>query len=296
VDIKLPNPFKLLITLFFCLLLSENKLSAQTRRALVIGISEYPKESGWHRINGSNDIEIIVRTLNQFGFQNRNIQILRNSEATKSAIVSGFENLIRTSQRGDIVYIHFSGHGQLITDLDGDEESGYDEAWIPYDAKRRFVRGVYEGENHLIDDQVNELLHRLRNVVGESGDILVVVDACHSGGSTRNIGDDEFIMRGAMDRFVIPLTERPARRPPNTTNWTTISASESFQSNFETRINGRWFGSLSYAIYSNRERISNADSYLFIFSILKGAVNNLVRFPQTPVIENGNRQNLIFVR
>ena len=271
-------------------------LSAQTKRALVIGIGDYPKESGWTKINGNNDIEIITATLNAYGFNNPNIQTLKDHQATKRAIVSAFETLIGNASRGDIIYIHFSGHGQLITDVSGDElpsRGGYDESWIPYDARKRFVKGQYEGENHLIDDEINALLHQLRTAVGNNGDILVVVDACHSGGSTRGRNGEDVVVRGTPDKFIIPNVTR-GNAPPNTTNWTTISASESYQSNFETRINGEWFGSLSYAIYSNKDNL-NADSYLSIFSTLRETVTNLVRFPQTPVIENGNRNNVIFV-
>jgi len=288
--------FKFIISFFACLLLFGTELSAQTKRAIVIGIGDYPKESGWRRINGHNDIEIITTTLNQYGFNNRNIQILNDQQATKKAIISAFENLIKNSAKGDIAYIHFSGHGQLITDLIGNQSNGFSEAWIPYDAQKRFVKGKYEGENHLIDNEINALLHRLRNAVGTNGDILVVVDACHSGGSTRgeDENDDEVIARGTIDRFVIPLATKPKPKAENTTSWTTISASQSFQTNFESRIDGKWFGSLSYAIFYNKDKF-NGNSYFSIFEILKDKVNNLVRFPQTPVIENESRTNLIFV-
>ena len=128
---------------------------------------------------------------------------LKNEEATKSRIVNEFKNLVGRSGRGDIVYIHFSGHGQLVKDLDNDEPDGYDESWIPYDAYRKCCKKD-NGDMHLVDDEINVLLTELRQKVGDSGQILVVVDACHSGGSSRgrNYNDADVVSRGVNDVFI----------------------------------------------------------------------------------------------
>ena len=128
-----------------------------TKRALIIGIGTYPDESGWSTISGDKDIAIVEKTLLANGFKQDDIAVLANSQATHDAIVHSFETLVQSSQKGDIVYIHFSGHGQLITDTNGDEPNGFDESWIPYDARKVFTKGIYEGENHLVDDQLNEI-------------------------------------------------------------------------------------------------------------------------------------------
>ena len=57
-------------------------INAQEKRALLIGIGNYPKEYGWSMIHGQNDIEIIQPTLNALDFQN--IIVLRDSDATYS--------------------------------------------------------------------------------------------------------------------------------------------------------------------------------------------------------------------
>ncbi len=277
------------ITLIFC---SYITIKAQTKRAIVIGIGNYPTENGWHKINGNNDIEIITAALNEYGFNNENVQVLKDDKATKKAIIAAFNNIIKNSAINDIAYIHFSGHGQLITDVDGDEHSGYDEAWIPFDAGKTFIKGKYEGQNHLVDDEINVLLHKLKNTIGSKGEILVVVDACHSGGSTRGKYNEDEIVRGTADKFKIPIINR-MQKEQSPVNWATITACESYQNNFECKINNKNFGSLSYAIYSNKDKL-NTNSYLSVFSILKNAIFNLIEYPQTPVLENGNRSNLIF--
>ncbi len=47
-------------------------------------------------------------------------------------MVKAFKRLAARCRRGDIVYVHYSGHGQLMTDLDGDEAlrwNGRHSAW-----------------------------------------------------------------------------------------------------------------------------------------------------------------------
>ena len=70
---------------------------------------------------------------------------------------------------GDIIYLHFSCHGQPIEDIDGDEDDGWDEALIPFDAKKKYQKGTYTGENHITDDELNSYLKRLtlESIFGE---------------------------------------------------------------------------------------------------------------------------------
>lgn len=134
-------------------------VSAQNKLALLIGIGQYPQESGWPTIHGDNDVTIIKDLLFDQDFKEENIFTLTNSTATKASITSTLEALRQKAKQGDIVYIHFSGHGQQVTDLDGDEDDHYDEAWIPYDARKKYEAGIYEGENHIIDDELNNYLN-----------------------------------------------------------------------------------------------------------------------------------------
>lgn len=152
-----------------------------TKHALVVGIGRY-KDPAWPEIHGDRDVPMVKTLLNKAGYTH--ITTLTNSRATKQAIMSEFKRLARTAGQGDTIYIHFSGHGQQITDTNGDEDDGLDEAWIPYDAMREYSDS-YHGQTHIIDDEVAIWLTEMRNRVGHTGQILVVVDACHSGDSSR---------------------------------------------------------------------------------------------------------------
>lgn len=264
-------------------LLAMLSVQAVTRRALVIGIGDYPASSGWAKINGDKDIPMVEEMLTANGFSKANIVELKNQQATCAAIKSEFEKLIAKSQAGDYVYIHFSGHGQQITDVNGDEEDKFDEAWIPYDAQFAFAKGKYEGQNHIIDDQLNQYLHRIREKVGTTGKIIVVADACHSGGGSRaEEEDEEYVIRGTSDNFVIPNPKNGTSITLFPIEWTMISACKDYQFNQEYKGNG----SLTYALYQYRANFSTLSAKqirLKVASCFKEVLR--LKFTQTPVLE-----------
>lgn len=218
------------------------QLSAQAKRALVIGVGEQADKS-WTKINGDKDVPYVQQMLQNVGY--KDVRTLVNKQATKTGIISAFKQLTSQCTTGDIVYIHFSGHGQLVTDVNGDEDDGWDEAWIPYDACLRYGKDD-RGERHLIDDEINVLLLGIRNRIGDSGKLLVVVDACHSGDSSRGEDIGETV-RGVKDEFVIPGSHF-GKTKKATERWLTLSACKDYQLNQEMKR--PQVGKLTYALYS----------------------------------------------
>lgn len=269
----------LLILLIFLPLVAFNAWG-QSRHALLIGIGNYPKDSGWNLIHGNNDIAIIRDALIRQGFSSENILQLIDSEATKENILLSFDKLSECCQAGDVVYLHFSGHGQQITDLNGDEEDGFDEAWIPYDAKKVYVSGEYEGENHLTDDELNTLFTKLRVRVGARGKIIIVADACHSGSGSRGSTDDEVFVRGTGDKFLIPSKVSNVVKKSDSTEWLFIAACKPYQSNYEFRSPaGEYYGVLSYVISVESKRF-DVCRYMDLLKEWSNSVSELSRYPQ----------------
>ena len=258
------------IFLIIVLLFLSVSVSAQTRRGLVIGIGEQ-KDKNWAKINGDRDVPYVQQMLNDAGY--KNVRTLLNSQATKSGIVAAFKKLSCQCTIGDVVYIHFSGHGQLVTDVNGDEQDGWDEAWIPYDACLKYGKKD-KGEKHLIDDEINVLLMGIRNKIGNSGKLLVVVDACHSGDSSR--GDEDEVIRGVKDEFVIPVKKK-GKTVKAPERWITLSACKDFQLNQEMKMPK--VGKLTYALYMTAQKgkvsLTEIESMM---SAYRG------RLPQTPVL------------
>jgi len=259
-----------------------------TKRALVIGIGSYPESSGWNQINGDKDVPIVEAMLVSNGFQKSDIVKLINSQATATAIRQEMNTLIGKAQTGDIIYIHFSGHGQQVTDVHGDEEDGLDEAWIPYDACFAYSKGSYEGSNHIVDDQLNVWLTQLRKKIGAQGKITVVADACHSGGASR--GDEpDLVVRGSADTFVIP--HKPVAftgEAGNAIDWIFISACKSYQCNYE--YNGS--GSLTYALSIQRSLTSTPCSD--VQRAIRTTIASVIPYTQTPVVESKDQQQSLF--
>ena len=230
------------------MLFASHITQAQTKRALVIGIGKQ-EDSAWNKINGDKDVPYVLEILNAANYE----QIITcvNEEATKAGIVSAFHTLTESCQPSDIVYIHFSGHGQQMRDKSNDEVDILDECWIPYDAYRK-PSDTYRGEKHLVDDEVNMLLTNIRNKIGDGGKMLVVVDACHSGDATRGRGETargvEDIFKAYKPLLGIPSGEQNTNIHSNAERWITLSACESNQVNIE--IKSPAVGKLTYSIYS----------------------------------------------
>lgn len=231
-------------------------LEAKTRRAVVIGLGEQLDKS-WGKINGDKDVPLVVSMLMANGFSD--ITTLTNKKATKAGIVNAFNSLINRSRKGDIIYIQFSGHGQMMTDLNGDENDGLDEAWIPYDAYLKYC-SKDKGEKHLSDDEIAQYLTKLHSKIGSEGVIAVVVDACHSGDSTRDLCDrNSIVVRGVDVDFVIP-GKRSKSSVRSSETWLTLSACQDFQLNQE--YNG--VGKLTHILANNwRDYVGKSDHTIY---------------------------------
>ena len=118
----------------YILLLFSLSVTAQTKRALVIGLGEQ-QDKAWNKINGDKDVPLVQAMLKNAGF--KSVTTLVNRQATKVGIVEAFKRMTASCKHGDVVYIHYSGHGQQMTDVHNDEKDGLDECWIPYDACRK---------------------------------------------------------------------------------------------------------------------------------------------------------------
>ena len=261
-----------LFSFLSCFVVAQNKL------ALVIGIGDYPEESGWCKIHGDSDIPIITEMLELNGFESRCVQTLSNEAATKATIMSALNNLVDKANSGDVVYIHFSGHGQQITDLDGDEPDGYDEAWIPYDACQSYSN-QYQGQNHIVDDELYDCLNSLRAKVGDVGKIIVVSDACHSGSGSRG-DEDEDVVRGVQDKFELPNERKVNKAKREHTAWLFISACKAYQNNFEYRdAQGNYHGMMSYLLWDNRADISKG-TWQEVMASIDNRMLHIAKYPQ----------------
>lgn len=252
---------------------------AQTKRALIIGLGKY-EDRAWGKINGDRDVPLVASMLKKARFNT--IITLVDSQATKKKIISAFNSLALQSKESDIIYIHFSGHGQQMTDLNGDEEDGKDESWIPYDGYKKPCNKDH-GEKHLSDDEICVLLTKIKYKIGISGKLIVVVDACHSGTSTWSNNQEADIIRGTNEIFLTPTRSYASKRPKFIwKNWVTISACKDNQNNYELR--GKNIGKLSYALYELIKSNSSFTDKQFESRLKQYFAKTSSPHEQTPII------------
>jgi hypothetical protein len=274
--------------------LSTNFAIAAERWAIVVGISNYPVQSGWRAINGAKDIGLIVPMLELNDFAQEKITTLSDEQATKKNIKQSIEALCLKLAEGDIVYFHFSGHGQLITDIDGDEvdengiQRGYDQSFIPYDAQIKYNANGYRGENHIVDDELNVWFSQIKNKIGTSGKLLVVLDACHSGNGSRGETDDEIVCRGVKDPFVIPSNADIATTITNKTNrkidWVCISACKWVETSEEYQGNGRLSVAISRVLKPSLTKKQLKEALVEEYKTMSS------RLPQSVEVETGKSE------
>ncbi len=293
---------KLILWIFTAILLITSAANGQTKRALLIGIGNYPRGNGWNNLSSENDLHYLSNVLRIKGFQQEHITLLRNESATRAGIEKAVEDFIRTCKPGDAVMLHFSGHGQQITDDDGDEADGYDEAWVPYDAKARFDPVEYRGDRHIRDDQIGKWVDALSTVVGSTGTVLVNIDACHSGTATR--AQALAVARGTPTPFKLPGGGAKNFKPAGAAasdflsnsniekaNVVVFSASSPVQINYETMdANQQGVGSLSYGFAKALASLPAGATYADLFYRVKASIQ--ANLPdQSPMMEgNGNQQ------
>lgn len=127
---------------------------------------------GWEGKLGGTipDVRLFERNLSPRGFT---IQLVLDDKATRSNVTKILGQYALRAKAGDTVCIAYSGHGNNVTDVTGDENDGMDETWV-----------LWDGE--LIDDNLWTILKRFKPGVR----VLMFSDSCHSGTMYRNARRD----------------------------------------------------------------------------------------------------------
>ena len=90
------------------------------KRALLCGVNIYAIPGADLR-GCVNDVENMKEVLTGlFEFDEADIAVLQDHEATKENVQRGLEQLTSGVSPGDVIYFHFSGHGSNVPDQDGD--------------------------------------------------------------------------------------------------------------------------------------------------------------------------------
>ena len=134
--------------------------------ALIIGIDKYEHvRSLDYAVKDAEDIHSML--VDKFNFQQDNIVLLKDEEATKTSIIQEFSNITKKAGDNDRVLIFFAGHGET-TDLPAGGEMGF---LLPVDGDKTdlYVSAIKMEELKTI------------SLLSEAKHILYLVDACYGG-------------------------------------------------------------------------------------------------------------------
>ena len=238
--------------------------NATVKRALLIGIGKYevlPRLPG-----AKNDIDLVQQVLmSRYGFSDNNVHILRDEDATRVGVLSALNKIVTEAGPNDVVYIHYSGHGSQVEDLNGDEpDDQLDETIVPQD-------GRTEGVADITDDELEAILAQLK-----TSQAVVVLDSCHSGTATRGLEvrvrsvptDDRIALYkkgGVLTRAIVPLNKHP---------YVLFSGAASHEEALDGPVDGRYHGFFTHSLFKSLQSAPTGASTREIFA---GAKSELKR-------------------
>ena len=186
--------------------MTEQSLSTNTsptRRALLIGINKYPQLIPNYQLNGCvNDIIAVRRFLIEHaGFDDVRLLLSERDERMplpadlgavgepdSATIRQAFADLSDGIRQGDEVVIYYSGHGIRISNQQNDKEQIGAIAASDF----HFENNAFAIQPLIINREMNQAIQSLLRA---GATVTVVLDACHSGGATRDLGDGKTLAR-----------------------------------------------------------------------------------------------------
>lgn len=109
------------------------------------------------------------------GFPSSDQLVLRDDaqdpskQPTRQNILAAMRWLAQDAKSGDVLFLHFSGHGSQQKDTDGDEQDGHDETICPVD---------FQSAGMITDDEMHASMVA---PLPEGVKFISIFDCCHSG-------------------------------------------------------------------------------------------------------------------
>lgn len=236
------------------------------RHALLIAINDY-KSSEFGDLRGAlNDIELIRQVLTtRFGFSEENVRTVTDADATRVGILHALEDFVAQAGPEDQVYVHYSGHGSQVKDLNGDESDGLDETLVPHD-------GRTEGIADITDDELGAALSQLR-----TSDALIVLDSCHSGTATRGTGirTRSIPQDTRIELYAHNEVGRRAVTALEDASYVLMTGAASNQSALDGPVDGQYYGFFSYCLGTSLAEAPEESSVNEVFSRIEQVLARL---------------------
>lgn len=144
------------------------------RHALLVGINRYPNLPQADLRGCINDVDLMRNLLaERFGFREDTLEVLRDEEASRDAILDRMNAITERIGSGDIVVFFYAGHGSRVVD-----SGAYFESIVPADSGHDT-----KPNRDILDFEIDGWIQRLNHVTPF---VTLVMDCCHSGSVTRD--------------------------------------------------------------------------------------------------------------
>ena len=229
-------------------------------KALMIGINYRNTNS---ELRGCiNDVISLKNFLNQHHkLNNDNIFILTDDtplKPTRNNILEKYKNLLINSEKGDILYFTYSGHGSYTFDRNGDEFDGNDELLVSIDS-----RGITDDELKQIADQY----------LKEDVTLFVLFDCCHSG----TLLDLKYRYLTTSDYNEVIINDKNTQTKGNIFF---ISGSSDSQTSADAYINNKFQGAMTWSFLNSINSNPDLTWKELLLKMRELLKNNYTQVPQ----------------
>lgn len=186
------TPWPVRLTAALLLTAFASLAAAGENYAVLVGVNTYPSLDTQYQLHGpANDVALMRSVLRARGFADEHIHIIADdipgaSTPTRAVIMRTLAEVTSQAKRGDLVYLHFSGHGSqqpedvARTDR-GHKPDGMNEIFLPRDIGAWNEKDTSLA-NAIVDYEINAAVTALRN---KGVFVWAVFDSCHSASMAR---------------------------------------------------------------------------------------------------------------
>lgn len=274
--------------------------------ALLVGIDHYPHPIS--PLQGCvNDITVVAEYLQKrvaVEDSDLHIRMLKDQEATRQAVITGFQEFLCQASDNDVALFYYSGHGsqeEAPPEFWHLEPDHLDETLVCWDSRM-------ENGWDLAD---KELAHLIAQVGEKNPHVVVILDCCHSGAGTRTDWQNTTVRRVPTDRrhrpvnsFIFSLEAihrsfSPPNPDQNPSDWFVLSQGEHIllaacRDNEEAKEyygNNQHRGVFSYFLMDTLQRANGNLTYRDLYKRASALVRRRVA-AQSPQLEATNSANL----
>lgn len=178
----------------------ENQSSPRAVHALFVGIDAYP--SGTGPLEGCVNDVVHMRDLLGMRLKESADRfaplLLTDEQATRNNIIRAWRDHLGQAGPGDVALFYYAGHGsqeQAPPEFWDFEPDRRNETLVCFDSR-------LSGGWHLADKELAQLISE---VTAAGPHLIVILDCCHSGGGTRELGDAFSVRETEADTRARPI-------------------------------------------------------------------------------------------